>query len=354
MKIWVCLLLFLGVLGAYDEIVLTQKQIDSLGISVVPLDKKFGTKGLPFNAVIDFNNSNPKHTVIQSLSFNATVVAIYKSEGEYVKRGDLICEISSIDLSNLYFQLQNSQNKLKVALDVSSKDYKLYKQGVIAKREYQNSHLISEEMRLRVRQLEDTFRNFGIDPKKPMGLYGFKIIARNSGVLSIAPKVLGEKILPFTTYIRIAENNDLIARIKLPVSLSRYIKKGSHVLDALGNKIGVIQSISVVLDRNSNTILATAFIDAHNYHVGEVVDVYIEGFKPKNSLIVPSSAIIRNDQDYLMFIRTPKGFMPTPVQIIEERTRVFVISNKNINPHAKVAAGALVSLKGILNNLGDD
>ncbi|WP_104691246.1 efflux RND transporter periplasmic adaptor subunit [Helicobacter heilmannii] len=339
---------------AYQEIALTSKQIEGLGLKVVSLDQKFATHGLPFNASIDFNNFNLKHTVIQSLSFNATVVAIYKNEGEFVHKGDLICEISSIDLSNLYFELQNNKNKLKVALDVSTKDHELYKQGVIAKREYQNSFLISQEMSLKVRQLETTFQNFGIDPKDPLGLYGFRIIARNSGILSIAPKVLGEKVLPFTTYIRISENNDLIARIKLPVSLSRYIKRGSRVFDQMGNAIGAIQSISVVLDKDSNTILATARIEAGNFHVGETTDVYIEGAKPKNSLFIPSSAVIKNDQDYLIFVRTKKGFMPTAVKIIEERNHVFVISSQNINPHAKVATGALVSLKGIVNNLGDE
>ncbi len=354
MRILVLALLLFVSLKAYDEIVLTQKQIDSLGIKVVSLDQKITTRGLPFNAYIDFNNFNLKHTVIQSLGFNATVTAIYKSEGEFVKRGDLICEISSIDLSNLYFELQNNKNKLKVALDVSTKDRSLYKQGVIAKREYQNSHLMSQEMSLRVHQLETTFKNFGIDPANPLGSHGFRIIARNSGILSIAPKVLGEKILPFTTYIRISKNNDLIARIKLSVGLARYIKKGSRVFDDDGNIIGVIQSISVVLDKSSNTILAIAFINKGHFHVGEMIDVYVEGTKPKNSLFIPSNAVIKNNQDYLVFVRTKKGFMPTVIKVLEERSLTFVVSDKNINPQARVAIGSLVSLKGIINHLGDD
>ncbi|WP_104709150.1 efflux RND transporter periplasmic adaptor subunit [Helicobacter felis] len=340
-------------LHAYEEIKLTPKEIASLNIQVIPLDQHLYSRGLPFNASIDFDNLNLKHAVVQSLSFNASVVAIYKSEGERVKKGDLICEITSIDLSNLYFELQNNQNKFKVALDVSAKDKQLYKKGVISKREYQTSHLASEELRLRVAQLENTFKSFGIDAKHPKGSYGFRIVARQGGILSIAPKMLGERIRAFTPFMRISENNDLVARISIPVDLSKYIKQGAVVLNKNAQPIGHVQSISVVLDKNSNTILATARIQG-NYHVGEMVELFIEGARPANSLLIPSDALIKNDQDYLIFVRTPAGFLPTPVKVLEERSHAFLIQQGQIDPHGQIATGALVNLKGILNHFGED
>lgn len=89
-----------------------------MGLKVIKLDKEIFSKGLPFNAYIDFDS---KSSVVQSLSFDASVVAVYKREGEQVKMGDAICEVSSIDLSNLYFELQNNQNKLKIAKDITKK-----------------------------------------------------------------------------------------------------------------------------------------------------------------------------------------------------------------------------------------
>lgn len=95
-----------------------RKNLQPMGLKVVKLDKEIFSKGLPFNAYIDFDS---KSSVVQSLSFDASVVAIYKREGEQVKAGDAICEVSSIDLSNLYFELQNNQNKLKIAKDITKK-----------------------------------------------------------------------------------------------------------------------------------------------------------------------------------------------------------------------------------------
>ncbi len=335
----------------YEEIVLDEKQLKHMGLHVIRLDKEIFSKGLPFNAYIDFDS---KSSVVQSLSFDASVVAVYKREGEQVQKGDMICEVSSISLSNLYFELQNNQNKLKIATDVTKKDLELYKAGVVSKREYQTSFLASEEMRLKVEQLESTFKGFGIDPKNPKGNYGFRIIARDNGLLSVAPKNAGEKILAFTSYVRISKSNNLIARIKLPVDVSKNIKRHSPVYDENGIKIGVIQSISVVLDRGSNTILATALIDQGNYHVGEMVEVYIQGSQPKGSVFVPSQALIRNGKDYLAFIRTTKGFKPIAVHVLEERNKIFVVSSQSLKPSDSVAIGALIGLKGMINHLGEE
>lgn len=351
MKKWLLMIVFASLVWGYDEIKISNTQLEKLGIKVIQIDNTTPSKGIPFNAYIDFND---KSSTTQSSSFEAIVVALYKREGERVKEGEVIDEISSIDLSNLYFELQNTQNKLKVAQDVTKKDKELYNKGVISKREYQSSYLISNEMKLKVKQIESTFSLFGIDPSNPKGKYGFRVVAKDSGILSVAPKKTGERIPAFTPYIRISRDDDLLARIKLPVSVSEYVKKGSIVYDEKGKKIGKIQSISVVLDRSSNTILATALLTAGDFRVGQMIDVYIDGVRPKNSIAIPSQAIIKNGKDYLVFLRTKDGFLPKPVRVIEERNQQFLISSEGLKIGDKIASGALIAFKGIINNIGGE
>ncbi|MDO7253289.1 efflux RND transporter periplasmic adaptor subunit [Helicobacter cappadocius] len=351
MKKWLLIISLVCVVWGYDEIKISPEQLEKLGISVIKIDNDAPTRGIPFNAYIDFND---KSSTTQSSSFEAIVVALYKREGERVKEGEIIDEISSLDLSNLYFELQNTQNKLKVAKDITKKDKELYEKGVISKREYQTSYLASNEMELKVKQIESTFSLFGIDPLNPKGKYGFRVIAKDSGILSVAPKKTGERIPAFTPYIRISRDDDLLARIKLPVSASEYIKKGSAVYSEQGKKIGEIQSISVVLDRASNTILATALLTTGDFKVGEMTDVYIDGVKPKHSIAIPSEAIIKNGKDYLIFLKTKDGFLPKSVKVIEERDKQFLISDEGLKVGDEIASGALIALKGIVNKIGDE
>ncbi|WP_301193610.1 efflux RND transporter periplasmic adaptor subunit, partial [Helicobacter japonicus] len=288
---------------------------------------------------------------------------IYKREGEFVNEGDLICDISSNELSGMFFELTNTQEKLKIASENERKDKSLYKAGVISKREYQLSYLAMNELRLKLNEIKSKLDLLGIDPNfiknGSQGKYGFPVVAKTSGILSVAPKQSGEKIEAFTPYVRISKvsdnaANNLLGRIKIPIHLSHNIQKGAPVFDDDGNKIGEIETISVVIDKVSNTILATANIRNTNFKVGEMIEVYIDGLLPKGTILIPSSAVIKNGNDYLIFVQSAKGFKPTKIHKVEERDNSFVIDPKGLNNQMKIATGNIISLKGMMDGLGSE
>ncbi|OBV29382.1 sodium:proton antiporter [Helicobacter sp. CLO-3] len=325
-------------------------QAQGLGIKDVPIQNPAITRGVPFNALIDFDD---KDSTTQSSTFDVVVVAIYMREGEQIKKGNEICEISSNELNNLYFEIENTQNKYRVAEEIAQKDKELFEAGVISQREYQASYLASKELFLKLTQLKNVFKLFGIDPDKPRGVYGFRIIANDTGILSVAPKNTGEKIPAFTPYVRISKNNNLLARIKIPLSISDYVLPGSKVYSEGGQYVGDISSVSVVVDKNNNSIMAIADLKKGVFRVGEVADVYIEGKQPENTFALPSEAVIKNGKDNLIFVKTAGGYMPRVVQVVEKRSKSFVISSKGFKGNEQIASGALVTLKGLVNNIGD-
>ena len=111
-------------LWGYDEIIINENEMKVNGIKLINVGTKdFDTRGIPFNAVIDFDD---KTSVAQSSSFETVVVNIYKREGEYVEKGDLICDISSNELSTLFFDFTNTRERLKIASENEKKDKMLY------------------------------------------------------------------------------------------------------------------------------------------------------------------------------------------------------------------------------------
>ncbi|WP_176754194.1 MULTISPECIES: efflux RND transporter periplasmic adaptor subunit [unclassified Helicobacter] len=336
--------------AGYSEVKVTPMQAQGLGIKDVPIQNPAITRGVPFNALIDFDD---KDSTTQSSTFDVVVVAIYMREGEQIKKGNEICEISSNELNNLYFEIENTQNKYRVAEEIAQKDKELFEAGVISQREYQASYLASKELFLKLTQLKNVFKLFGIDPDKPRGVYGFRIIANDTGILSVAPKNTGEKIPAFTPYVRISKNNNLLARIKIPLSISDYVLPGSKVYSEGGQYVGDISSVSVVVDKNNNSIMAIADLKKGVFRVGEVADVYIEGKQPENTFALPSEAVIKNGKDNLIFVKTAGGYMPRVVQVVEKRSKSFVISSKGFKGNEQIASGALVTLKGLVNNIGD-
>ncbi|RDU59277.1 efflux RND transporter periplasmic adaptor subunit [Helicobacter marmotae] len=350
--------LFIYPLFAFEEIIISQDEIAKNGIKIIPLNQAFNTKGIAFNALIDFDD---KSSSTQSSSFETIVVHVYKREGEYVKKGDLICDISSNELSALFFELTNTQERLKIASENEAKDKSLYKAGVISRREYQLSYLAMNELRLKLNEVQSKLDLLGIDPNfiknGTQGKSGFPIVAKASGILSVAPKQSGEKIEAFTPYVRISQiinntSNNLLGRIRIPLHLSHNIQKGAPVFDEHGKKIGEIESISVVIDKVSNTILATASIPNTNFKVGEMIEVYIDGLLPQGTILIPSSAVIKNGNDYLIFVQSAKGFIPTKIDKVEERDNSFVINPKGLKNTNKIATGNIISLKGMMDGLG--
>lgn len=347
-------------LYAYDEIIISQEEIAKNAIKVIPLNQTFNTKGIPFNALIDFDD---KSSVTQSSSFEMIVGNVYKREGELIKEGELICDVSSNELSALFFELTNTQERLRIASENARKDKGLYEVGVISRREYQLSYLAMNELRLKLNETKSKLDLLGIDPKfiknSTQGKYGFPVVAKASGILSVAPKQSGEKIEAFTPYVRISKNihqdtNTLLGRIKIPLHLSHNIQKGAPIFNNKGVKIGEIESLSVVIDRVSNTILATASIKDTRYKVGEMVEVYIDGLLPQGSILIPSSAVIKNGNSYIIFVQSSKGFRPLEIKKIEERDNSFVVSTHNLNAQMNIATGNIISLKGMMDGLGSE
>lgn len=333
----------------YDEVKVSASQAQGLGIKDIPIQNPSITRGVPFNALIDFDD---KESATQSSTFDVVVVGISMREGEAINEGDEICEINSNELNNSYFELENARNRYRVAQEVAQKDKGLYESGVISQREYQTSYLASRELYLKLSQLENSFKLFGIDPKNPKGKSGFRVVASSSGILSVAPKTTGEKIPAFTPYVRISKSSDLLARIKIPASISDYVVPGSKVYSEQGQYVGDISTVSVVIDKTNNSITAIAKLQKGVFRVGEVADIYIEGKQPKGTFALPSDAIIKNGKDNLIFIKTQEGYIPRVVNIVEKRSKSFVIDSSGFKGDEKVASGSLIALKGLINNVG--
>ena len=336
--------------NAYEPIKVNESEIKKLGIGLVKITQGGITKSAPFNAILDFDSTT---STTQSSTFDAIVAAIFKREGERVKKGEVICEISSNDLNTLFFELENTQNRYNIAREIAMKDEQLFKSGVISQREYQVSYLNANEMRLKLRQVQSTFDTFGIDVERPKGKFGFRIVAKESGVLAIAPKQTGDKITAFSPYIRIADGMDLMARIRVPINMVEYVKPGAKVYDKRGREIGNIKTISVVIDKLTNSVLATASINQSGFKVGETIELYVEGAKIKDSIIMPVDAIIKNGDDYLVFKRTKDGFIPVKINILEEKNRAFIVQANGVSTGDEVAVGSIIALKGIINNVGE-
>lgn len=337
----------------YEPIILKDSEIKAMNVLTFIIKNTSNERGVPFSAVVDFDD---KDGYTQNSNLEVVVVNLYKRAGEYVKKGEPIVEISSNALSELYFSLQNTSSRFKIAQEVERKDKELLNQGVISQRAYQASYLTMNELRLKMNEIRSSFSIFGINPDNPRGQYGFLVRASGSGTLSVVPTQIGQKIPAFTPYIRIAktDNENVLLRIRVPQSRIKSVQQGFSVFNHNGDKIGVIESISSVIDKQTNTISAVARVEAKGFRVGEIVEIYVSGMVSGSAVVIPDDCWIKYDDNYLVFLQTNKGFQPINITLIEERDGASVVEGDGLKVGSRIAKGSLVLLKGVMAGLGED
>lgn len=340
---------FLNQILAYDEIELNDAQSQKLGIGSNLADFSGYSLIGPFVANLDFSNTS---AVKQSSPFEITISKINKQEGQQVKKGEIICEIMGDSLSNLIYEYNNTKSKLQIAHSNEQKDKKLYDGGLLSMREYQQSYLLANELNFRLKDLDNTIKQIGINPQTSG--FSYSVVAKIDGILALAPKQVGQKIDAFLPYVVIAQDNKKLANIKIPHINALDIKQNASVFIGSENKIevGTITAISVAIDKMTNTINASANLDSPNLIAGSNVDVFIMIENPSDSIVVLRENVTKFGNDYIVFVKTKNGYMPTKIEILKEINNGFIIKKGNISKDDLLANGAIITLKGAMSNLG--
>ena len=343
-------LFLLSFVFGYDEIMLTETQMQKLGIGVTKPDfSEYYLIG-PFASSLDFSN---QASIKQVSPFEITISNIKKFEGDYVKKGDVICHIISDSLSNLVYEYKNTESKYQIAQNNAKKDKELFEGGVISQREYQNSYLLANELELKLKDLDSTIKQIGIDPNAQG--FGYPVVAQISGILAVGPSKSAQKVEAFSPYIIITnDNSKMQANIKIPQNNASDIQKDTRVFiedNAKKIEIGNINSVSIAIDTNTNTINATANINYKQLQAGSNIDTFILVKNPKDTITITRDVVTKFGNDSIVFVKTQNGFMPTKIEILKEINNGFLIKKDNFGLQTNLANGSIIVLKGAMSGL---
>lgn len=345
------IILLINFIFGYDEIILTEQQMQKMGIGTTKPDFSGYFLLGPFVANLDFSNQT---SIKQVSPFEITISNVKKFEGDYVKKGDVICNIISDSLSNLVYEYKNTESKYKIAKNNAKKDKELFENGVISKREYENSYLFANELELKLKDLDSTIKQIGVNPNTKG--FSYPVVAQMSGILAIGPSKSAQKIEAFTPYIIITnDNSNMQATIKIPQNSAQDIQKDAKVFIKDENtkqiEIGNINSVSIAIDKDTNTINATANINYKQLKAGSSIDTFILSKNPQDTIAISRDVVTRFGSDNIVFVKTQKGFLPTKIEIIKEINNGFLIKKGDFGLQTNLANGSIIVLKGAMSGL---
>ncbi len=186
-------------------------------------------------------------------------------EGDFVKRGDVVVEISRSRHELVYERAKSRLAALKKALkrartDTEIKD-KLFKRGAITKLESLDARALLETAEAQVAEAEQALKLAGLDVKS------CTVQAPFSGHVTVRHKHPFEPVARLDKLFEIVDVSKVYAVANIPESLVPYLKKGTKAVfeHASGLKLsGVVHKTGKRMDPKSKTKKIFVLIDNPN------------------------------------------------------------------------------------------
>jgi cobalt-zinc-cadmium efflux system membrane fusion protein len=262
---------------------------------------------------IDFNELH-----LSRIGANVTgrVSEIYANLGQQVKQGEVLAKITSTELtqSQLIYLKAKSANQL--AEQAANRATILYKEDVIALAELQRRESESRSAKAEYRAANDQLRVQGMDQASIDRLAKTGLIESiNHVVTSITGEIVerkinkGQVVQPADALFSVADLNTLWAISEVPENNSYLIRKGqkaSLIIPSLRNQEvdGVVAHVSSIVNTQTRTVVVRMELPNRNGQMkpGMLATMLIES-QPMEKLVVPASAVFREDNQDHVFIR---------------------------------------------------
>ena len=262
---------------------------------------------------IDFNEM-----FLARIGANVTgrVSEIIGVPGQQVEQGDLLAKITSTELTQSQLAYLKARSASQLAEQGANRARILYKEDVIALAELQRREAESSSAKAELRAANDQLRVQGMDQKSIDRLARSGLIESINNVVATIPGQIverkinkGQVVQPAEALFTIADLDTLWAIAEVPESNSSLLQKGqksSVIIPALRNRVieGVIAHVDAIVNPQTRTVVVRMDVPNQSGQIrpGMLATMLIDS-EPIERLVVPSSAIIREDNQDYVFVR---------------------------------------------------
>ncbi|HTO38046.1 MAG TPA: efflux RND transporter periplasmic adaptor subunit [Brumimicrobium sp.] len=279
--------------------------------------------------------TNPDKVIQFSNMVNGVIVKTHFTLGDYVKKGQVLAEMKSTELTEWRTRQKLLQAELKIFQQELAAITSMYNDGISSKKELLR---VENEVTNIVSELEEISANLELYNASSSSNV-FLIKAPQSGYVikkDIAPgmqvEAYGE---PFFT---IAELNEVWIQVNIYASEIKNIQNGMEVkIQSVSYPdtvfYGKVDAISHVLDQESRVIKARVNIDNKGLLLkpGMLVDVFATQKTEKEVLGIPVSALVFDDNNnYVVLFRDRCDLVVKNVEFIGQNNGTYYINRADL------------------------
>lgn len=262
---------------------------------------------------VDFNEQ-----FLSRIGANITgrVSDILAVPGQMVKQGDVLAKITSTELTQSQLAYLKAKSASQLAEQAANRARILYKEDVIALAELQRREAEANSAKAEFRAANDQLRVQGMDQASIDRLAKSGVIESINNVIATIPGEIverkinkGQVVQPADALFTVADLSILWAVSEIPESNSYLIHKGQKVnliIPSLRNTEieGVVAHVDSIVNPVTRTVVVRMEVSNKEGLIkpGMLATMMIES-KPTERLLIPSSAVIREDNQDHVFIR---------------------------------------------------
>ncbi|QWE23013.1 efflux RND transporter periplasmic adaptor subunit [Polynucleobacter sp. AP-Jannik-300A-C4] len=262
---------------------------------------------------VDFNEM-----FLSRIGANVTgrVSEILAIPGQKVKQGDILAKITSTELTQSQLSFLKAKSASQLADQAANRARILYKEDVIALAELQKREAEASSAKAEYRAANDQLRVQGMDQPSIDRLARSGVIESTNNVIASIPGEIverkinkGQVVQPADALFTVADLNTLWAVSEIPESNSYLIHKGQKIrliIPALRNAEieGVVAHVDSVVNTQTRTVVVRMEVPNKDGLIkpGMLATMMIES-QPTKKLLVPTSAIIREDNKDYVFVK---------------------------------------------------
>lgn len=350
-----------NVIANENKIIISQVQFYNLGVKTDKLQtiKQVPLLYAPAKVVIP-----PSQEYVVSAAQAGLISKLTVTQGDSVKKGQILAHINSPELLSLQRQYLKANNEKHLAMASYQRDKKLLQEGVISDRRWQESRSRYTMFLAEVNEAKQLLEITGMSAKDIKKLASSRRLSSQlnihspiDGVVLERMVVAGERLDILAPLYRIANLEQLWLEINIPQERISSIKIGDNV-KVEGTDINAqITLLGQSVNSKNQTILARAIINSSQsaLRAGQNVNTQIIQTSEKATFTVPNAAIAQSDGKAYLFIRNTTGFIVSPINIIgKQQDNSVVTGNNDLTEGTEIAIRGAVALKANWLGLGGD
>lgn len=336
-------------LHAADEFKVSPAQLQALGIQLQRLDQPSPITGMAYPARVVLP---PSQEAVLSAPLAGGIDQLLVTENEAVRPGQPLVRLMSPELGELQLRLAEAASKARLSQKALSRERGLLADGIVPERRVQEAEAAAAEDSARLSHAQSALRLAGGDAALIRSVLeggpmqdAVLLRARSAGVVTKIDVKPGQRVQAAEALLRVSDTRKLWLDVQVPADRQAQLALKGAALTGVDRDLQAraLGFGPIVSDNQTVTLRAEVTRGSGALRIGEAVQIRVP-FAAAQGWAVPVPAVARQDDKAYVFVRTPQGFVATPVTVQAGAGQSLLVAGE-LKSGQEIAVSSVIALK---------